>query len=59
VEEFTLLFPNKKITVDSIHDWCGGLKSKKAVRRVLSKYFGLVGKARASHYVCRNPVKKP
>jgi Nuclease-related domain len=58
VKEFSLLFPNKKITVDSIHDWCGGLKSKKAVRRVLSKYFVLVGKARASHYVCRNPVKK-
>ncbi|MEC1521876.1 nuclease-related domain-containing protein [Neobacillus niacini] len=53
VKEFTLLFPDKKITVDSIHDWCGGLKSKKAVRRILSKYFVLVGKARASHYVCR------
>jgi hypothetical protein len=59
VEEFTLLFPNKIISVDSIHDWCGGLKSKKAVRRVLSKYFVLVGKARASHYVRRKPVKKP
>lgn len=57
VEEYSLLFPDRKITVDSIHEWCGGLKSKKAIRRVLSKYYVLVGKARASHYVC--PVKKP
>jgi Nuclease-related domain len=51
VKEFTLLFPDKMITVASIFDWCGGIKSKKAIRRVLTKFFVLIGKARASHYV--------
>lgn len=51
VREFTLLFPDKMITVDSIFDWCGKIKSKKAIRRVLSKFFVLIGKARASHYI--------
>ncbi|MDQ1000036.1 hypothetical protein QFZ28_000436 [Neobacillus niacini] len=51
VKEFTLLFPDRMITVNAIHDWCGGLKSKKAIRRVLSKYFVLISKARASHYI--------
>jgi hypothetical protein len=51
VKEFILLFPDMNITVDSMYDWCGGLKSKKVIRRILSKNFILIGKARASHYV--------
>jgi hypothetical protein len=51
VNEFSLLFPDKKITVDNIYDWCGSIKSKKAIRRVLTKNFVLLSKARASHYV--------
>jgi hypothetical protein len=51
VKEFALLFPDRMITVDSIFDWCGEIKSKKAIRRVLNKFFVLKGKARASHYV--------
>ncbi|MBY0148076.1 nuclease-related domain-containing protein [Neobacillus niacini] len=51
LNEFRLLFPDNKITVDTIYDWCGSIKSKKVIRRVLSKNFVLLDKARASHYV--------
>lgn len=51
INEFRLLFPDNKITVDTIYDWCGSIKSKKIIRRVLCKNFVLIDKARASHYV--------
>jgi hypothetical protein len=51
VKEYMLLFPERKITTNDIYDWCGGIKSKKAVRRVLSKYFKLVGHRTSAHYV--------
>jgi hypothetical protein len=51
VKEFSLLFPDRKITTNNIYDWCGGVKSKKVVRRVLSKYFKLVGHRTSAHYV--------
>lgn len=51
VKEFTLLFPDRKITTTDIYDWCGGIKSKKAIRRILSKHFKLVGHRTSAHYV--------
>ena len=51
VKEFSLLFPDRKITTNNIYDWCGGVKSKKVVRRVLSKCFKLVGHRTSAHYV--------
>jgi hypothetical protein len=51
VKEFRLLFPDRKITTNDIYDWCGGVKSKKVIRRVLSKYFKLVGHRTSAHYV--------
>jgi hypothetical protein len=51
VGEFTLLFPERKITTNEIYEWCGGIKSKKVIRRVLSKNFKLVGHRTSAHYV--------
>ncbi|MEH7490993.1 nuclease-related domain-containing protein [Neobacillus niacini] len=51
VKEFSLLFPDRKLTTNNIYDWCGGVKSKKVIRRVLSKYFKLVGHRTSAHYV--------
>ncbi|MFJ5759555.1 nuclease-related domain-containing protein [Neobacillus sp. NPDC093182] len=51
VKEFSLLFPDRKITTNNIYDWCGGVKSKKVIRRVLSKNFKLVGHRTSAHYV--------
>ncbi len=50
VEEFKLLFPDKKITTHSIYEWCGVIKSKKTIRRILSKNFKLYGHGKSSHY---------
>jgi hypothetical protein len=51
VKEFTLLFPDRKITTNDIYEWCGGIKSKKAIRRVLSRNYKLIGHRTSSHYV--------
>lgn len=51
VIEFSVLFPNKKITTTRICEWCGGAVSKKMVRRILSKYLCLRGKSKLSHFV--------
>lgn len=50
VKEFTLLFPDRKITTNDIYEWCGGIKSKKAIRRILAKNFELVRHSRSSYY---------
>ncbi len=53
VKEFTLLFPERKITTNEIYEWCGGIKSKKVIRRVLGKNFKLMGHSQTSHFVPR------
>lgn len=58
VEEFKFLFPDKKITTNTIFEWCGVIKCKKRVSRVLNKSFILVGFGKSSHYV-DSDVDKP
>lgn len=48
---FQLLFPNKKITTKAIYEWCGVIKSKRTIRRILSKNFTRVGHGKYSYYV--------
>jgi hypothetical protein len=43
VEEFKLLFPNRKISTNEIHDWCRVVESKKRISRILSSNFKIVG----------------
>lgn len=43
VEEFKLLFPDRKITTNDIHEWCGVVESKKRVRRILRANFKSTG----------------
>lgn len=50
LKEFTLLFPDRKITTDTIHDWCGIIKSKKTIRRILAKNLDLLRHSRSSYY---------
>lgn len=51
VKEYILLFPERKVTTNDIYDWCGGIRSKKVIRRVLAKNFKLVGHRTSSHFV--------
>ncbi|QCJ43584.1 NERD domain-containing protein [Bacillus sp. S3] len=49
VKEFVLLFPDRKITTISVHDWCGVIKSAKVIRRILMQNYTSIG-ARQHRY---------
>lgn len=50
VEEYKLLFPNEKITTNSISTWCSNIVSKKTVHRILTKNFQINGHGKYSFY---------
>ncbi|OLS37893.1 nuclease-related domain-containing protein [Bacillus sp. MRMR6] len=50
VKELKLLFPDKIITTEIVFDWCSIIKSRKTIRRVLSRHFKKMGTTCASHY---------
>ncbi|MBW8349578.1 NERD domain-containing protein [Bacillus sp. IITD106] len=50
VDEFTFLFPERKITTRSIFEWCDGIKSKGTIREVLLNNFILKGKGKSSYF---------
>jgi hypothetical protein len=54
VKEFILLFPERKITTNAIHEWCKIITSKKTIRRILSKNLKHIGHSQTSHYVFPN-----
>lgn len=51
VEEFKILFPERKVTTDAIYHWCKVVKSRRTIRRVLQKYYRACGKGRYCYYV--------
>lgn len=51
LNEFTLLFPSKKITTPDVYEWCGETFTKKGIQRWLSSIYHQEGKGRNSHYV--------
>lgn len=53
VKEYILLFPDRKITTKDIYEWCGGIVSKKTIRRILLQNFKLKGHSVSSHYVSK------
>ena len=50
VEEFKLLFPERKITTQSIDEWCKVDLSQKTIYRILNKHFSKLGNKRYSYY---------
>ncbi|KON86517.1 hypothetical protein AF332_06540 [Sporosarcina globispora] len=50
VEEFAVLFPDRKITTNTIIDWCDGIGSKKVVQRILVRNYEKKGKGKSSYY---------
>lgn len=50
IEDFRLLFSDKKLKTGTIYDWCGKAFSKKSIRIVLSKNYELKGQSKASYY---------
>jgi hypothetical protein len=50
VEELVLLFPDIKITTNVVYEWCGGVGSRKLIRRVLMQNYTLIGFGQWSYY---------
>ncbi|OHR67323.1 hypothetical protein HMPREF3291_00555 [Bacillus sp. HMSC76G11] len=50
VEEFRLLFPEKKITSEQIHNWCGNIKNSRSIQKILKENFVKVGHASGNYY---------
>lgn len=51
IKQFHLLFPKQKITTNNILNWCGGLISKRIIRRVLNENLKIVVNGPHTHYV--------
>jgi hypothetical protein len=51
VNEFKLLFPERKITTKAIHEWCGEVNCRRSINRILDKHFKLVGFGKGAHYI--------
>jgi hypothetical protein len=50
VEEFILLFPERKITTKAIMDWCQIIKSNKTICNILSRNYRSIGQGRTTYY---------
>jgi hypothetical protein len=50
VEEFKLLFPDRKVTTQNIREWCMGNLCDKTFRRILKKTYTTFGKTSDTYY---------
>jgi hypothetical protein len=51
VREFRLLFPNLKMTTNTIYNWCGTFKDIRTIQTVLRTNFTLKGHGKSAHYL--------
>ncbi|WP_368646122.1 nuclease-related domain-containing protein [Alkalibacterium putridalgicola] len=50
IAEFKLLFPNEKVTVQLLYDWCGGKASPRRLRKVCGTHYKKIGTTSNSYY---------
>lgn len=50
VEEYFLLFPNRKVTTHEIYKWCKGVRSMSTLLRLLNDNYILRGNGKASYF---------
>lgn len=50
IEEFKILFPNEKLTTNTVYDWCKIIPSKKRIRTVLANNFKIIGEQQWTYY---------
>ncbi|WP_047984696.1 nuclease-related domain-containing protein [Ornithinibacillus californiensis] len=55
LRDFTILFPDKKITTGNVYDWCVIISSKQRIKRILMKHFKFVYNRRWSYYEWKAP----
>ena len=51
VRDIQLLFPEEALTVNSVHEWCDSIKTKKAIRNILLENYTLDGYGPSSRYI--------
>ncbi|SFC70512.1 Nuclease-related domain-containing protein [Alkalibacterium subtropicum] len=51
IKEFKLLFPQEKVTVKKINDWCGSSVTRRRIPRILGQYYSKTGLSTGTHYV--------
>lgn len=51
IEELRLLFPDKKLTTNSVYNWCKIFPSKKKIRRILLHNYKPIGEKQHRYYV--------
>lgn len=57
VKEFSILFPEERITTRKIHEWCNIIESKKTIRRILQKNLQLIEAGKNSYYVFKPKLR--
>jgi hypothetical protein len=50
IEEIKVLFPEKKITTQTVYEWCNGKVSRRTFLRVLKKNYRATGKTKDSYF---------
>ena len=51
LKQIQFLFPERKITTNTVQEWCQVIKSKKTIRRILAKNFKVMFQGKLSYYV--------
>lgn len=51
IKQFTILFPEMKITTNNIYMWCGKTISRKTILRILKKNFMLISRGKNSYFI--------
>jgi hypothetical protein len=56
IEEYFLLFPERKATVNNIYEWCGEKVNKERIQRILSTYYQKSALSVGTYYVQKGIV---
>jgi hypothetical protein len=51
IRDIQLLFPEEVLTVNTVHEWCKSIKTKKAIRNILAENYTLEGHGPSSRYI--------
>lgn len=56
VEEYRLLFPERKTTTNAIFEWCKVVRSKKVIWGILTNNYKVIGQSRSTYFNERKSV---
>ncbi|WP_172799152.1 hypothetical protein [Bacillus sp. FJAT-29814] len=53
VRELVMLFPGMKIPTSLVHEWCGGMVSRKTIRRILLQNCESIGNTKYRYFILK------